>query len=62
MTFVDPLGSLNNIMILLRQHQDVVEATQRIHDSHVSLLYEREHQTDDELMTIYCNHRVLQEA
>ena len=34
-----------------RQHQDVVEAPQRIHDSHVSLLCEREQQTDGKLMT-----------
>ena len=42
---------------LPRQHQDV-EAPQRIHHSHVSLLCERGHQTDGKLMTIYCNHRV----
>ena len=47
---------------LPRQHQDVVEAPQRIHNSHVSLLCERGHQTDCKLMTINCNHRVLQEA
>jgi hypothetical protein len=44
---------------LTRQHQDVVEAPQRIHDSRVSLLYEREHQTDGKRMIFYYNHRVL---
>ena len=38
---------------LPRQHQDVVQAPQRIHNSHVSLLCEQEHQTDSELMTVY---------
>ena len=38
---------------LPRQHQDVVEAPQKIHNSHVSLLCEQEHQTDSELMTVY---------